>query len=219
MEKAHQLATWRELRGNQMGKRLLALWMCFLIAGICIIPVKASAYPILSSWARDEAYLAEANNLYPGGGEMHDDLRCAASRGQAVWYVVQLAETLLGHEIKTDTAWLVEKAYTAGIVTGQEDGKFHETDMVTREQYITMLYRTLEFVELELGTSVLEQAQDEISFEDSGTISPWAEEAVRTLHALGVTHGENGNVFSPRDAVSFEQMLVLSYRCLTLFRT
>lgn len=73
MEKAHQLATWRELRGNQMGKRLLALWMCFLIAGICIIPVKASAYPILSSWARDEAYLAEANNLYPGGGEMHDD--------------------------------------------------------------------------------------------------------------------------------------------------
>ena len=67
MEKAHQLATWRELRGNQMGKRLLALWMCFLIAGICIIPVKASAYPILSSWARDEAYLAEANNLYPGG--------------------------------------------------------------------------------------------------------------------------------------------------------
>lgn len=60
---------------------------------------------------------------------------------------------------------------------------------VTREQYITMLYRTLEFVELELGTSVLEQAQDEIPFEDSGTISPWAEEAVRTLHALGVTHG------------------------------
>ena len=124
MEKAHQLATWRELRGNQMGKRLLALWMCFLIAGICIIPVKASAYPILSSWARDEAYLAEANNLYPGGGEMHDDLRCAASRGQAVWYVVQLTETLLGHEIKTSTArvfpdmnnsffrGLVEKAYT-----------------------------------------------------------------------------------------------------------
>lgn len=68
-------------------------------------------------------------------------------------------------------------------------------------------------------TSVLEQAQDEIPFEDSGTISPWAEEAVRTLHALGVTHGENGNVFSPRDVVSFEQMLVLSYRCLTLFRT
>ena len=68
MEKAHQLATWRELRGNQMGKRLLALWMCFLIAGICIIPVKASAYPILSSWARDEAYLAEANNLYPAAG-------------------------------------------------------------------------------------------------------------------------------------------------------
>ena len=162
---------------------------------------------------------------------MHDDLRCAASRGQAVWYVVQLAETLLGHEIKTSTAYVfpdmnnsffrrvVEKAYTAGIVTGQEDGKFHETDMVTREQYITMLYRTIEFVELELGTSVLEQAQDEIPFEDSGTISPWAEEAVRTLHALGVTHGENGNVFSPRDVVSFEQMLVLSYRCLTLFRT
>ena len=31
---------------------------------------------------------------------MHDDLRCAVSRGQAVWYAVQLAETLLGHEIE-----------------------------------------------------------------------------------------------------------------------
>lgn len=145
MEKAHQLAMWRELRGNQMGKRLLALWMCFLIAGI-IIPVKASAYPILSSWARDEAYLAEANNLYPGGGEMHDDLRCAASRGQAVWYVVQLAETLLGHEIKTSTAYVFpdmnnpslrrvyEKAYTAGncnLVRKMEIPM--KTDMVTRE--------------------------------------------------------------------------------------
>ena len=76
-------------------KKLLALISCIVICSICVIPVNANAYPILSDWAKEEAYLAEANDLFPGG-EMHDDLRCAASRGQAAWYAVLLAETLLG---------------------------------------------------------------------------------------------------------------------------
>ena len=64
-------------------KKLLALISCIVICSICVIPVNANAYPILSDWAKEEAYLAEANDLFPGG-EMHDDLRCAASRGVRV---------------------------------------------------------------------------------------------------------------------------------------
>ena len=56
-------------------KKLLALISCIVICSICVIPVNANAYPILSDWAKEEAYLAEANDLFPGG-EMHDDLRC-----------------------------------------------------------------------------------------------------------------------------------------------
>ena len=55
-------------------KKLLALISCIVICSICVIPVNANAYPILSDWAKEEAYLAEANDLFPGG-EMHDDLR------------------------------------------------------------------------------------------------------------------------------------------------
>lgn len=80
-------------------KKLLALISCIVICSICVIPVNANAYPILSDWAKEEAYLAEANDLFPGG-EMHDDLRCAASRGQAAWYAVLLAETLLDMRLK-----------------------------------------------------------------------------------------------------------------------
>ena len=54
-------------------KKLLALISCIVICSICVIPVNANAYPILSDWAKEEAYLAEANDLFPGG-EMHDDL-------------------------------------------------------------------------------------------------------------------------------------------------
>ena len=121
-------------------KKLLALISCIVICSICVIPVNANAYPILSDWAKEEAYLAEANDLFPGG-EMHDDLRCAASRGQAAWYAVLLAETLLGHEIENAASGvfsdmsnsffknIVDKAYTAGIVNGQKDGEFHEKDI------------------------------------------------------------------------------------------
>lgn len=45
-------------------KKLLALISCIVICSICVIPVNANAYPILSDWAKEEAYLAEANDLF-----------------------------------------------------------------------------------------------------------------------------------------------------------
>ena len=211
-------------------KKLLALISCIVICSICVIPVNANAYPILSDWAKEEAYLAEANDLFPGG-EMHDDLRCAASRGQAAWYAVLLAETLLGHEIENAASGvfsdmsnsffknIVDKAYTAGIVNGQKDGEFHEKDMVTREQYAAMLYRTIKYVEQERNTSVLTQVQGTIQFEDDEKISNWAKESVHALASLGVIQGTSQSNFEPQREVSFEQMLVLSYRCFPIFKT
>lgn len=210
-------------------KKLLALISCIVICSICVIPVNANAYPILSDWAKEEAYLAEANDLFPGG-EMHDDLRCAASRGQAAWYAVLLAETLLGHEIENAASGvfsdmsnsffknIVDKAYTAGIVNGQKDGEFHEKDMVTREQYAAMLYRTIKYVEQERNTSVLTQVQGTIQFEDDEKISNWAKESVHALASLGVIQGTSQSNFEPQREVSFEQMLVLSYRCFSILR-
>ena len=198
-------------------KKLLALISCIVICSICVIPVNANAYPILSDWAKEEAYLAEANDLFPGG-EMHDDLRCAASRGQAAWYAVLLAETLLGHEIENAASGvfsdmsnsffknIVDKAYTAGIVNGQKDGEFHEKDMVTREQYAAMLYRTIKYVEQERNTSVLTQVQGTIQFEDDEKISNWAKESVHALASLGVIQGTSQSNFEPQREVSFEQI-------------
>ena len=162
---------------------------------------------------------------------MHDDLRCAASRGQAAWYAVLLAETLLGHEIENAASGvfsdmsnsffknIVDKAYAAGIVNGQKDGEFHEKDMVTREQYAAMLYRTIKYVEQERNTSVLTQVQGTIQFEDDEKISNWAKESVHALASLGVIQGTSQSNFEPQREVSFEQMLVLSYRCFSIFKT
>lgn len=210
-------------------KKLFALLLCIAICSICAMPVSANAYPILSSWAEEEAYLAEANGLFPGGGEMHDDLRCIASRGQAAWYVVQLAEVLTGQELHRTASHyfsdmsnsffedIVEKAYTAGIVNGQKDGQFHEKDAVTREQYVVMLDRTIKYVEQESGTNGPTPTQAPILFDDDEKISSWAKGAVDSLSSLGIIQGSEQTTFHPQEEISFEQMLVLSYRCFAKF--
>ena len=67
--------------------------------------------------------------------------------------------------------------------------------------------------------SVLTQVQGTIQFEDDEKISNWAKESVHALASLGVIQGTSQSNFEPQREVSFEQMLVLSYRCFSIFKT
>ena len=57
----------------------------------------ANDEPVLSPWAKEEAFAAEEAGILPDA--LHGDLRGAGNRGQAVWYLVKLTETVLQKEL------------------------------------------------------------------------------------------------------------------------
>ena len=203
---------------------LMVIMLALLVS--MALPVLANDAPVLSAWAKDEAVAAEKAGILPQD-YLYGDLRGAGNRGQAVGYLVKLAETVLQKELPNNAAGAfpdlentypvivenAEKAYSAGIVTGYEDGSFGKRNEITREEYAVMLYRMFRYLEQESSMKLLPDEAQTRPFADENEISAWALAAVRALVYIGILGGDNYGAFRPADGVSLEQMIVLSYRC------
>lgn len=203
----------------------LMVIMLALLASMAL-PALANDAPVLSAWARDEAFAAEKAGILPQD-YLYGDLRGSGNRGQAVGYLVKLAETVLQKELPNNAAGVfpdlentyqvivenAEKAYSAGIVTGYEDGSFGKRNEITREEYAVMLYRMFRYLEQESGVELLPDEVQTRPFADENEISAWALDAVHALAYMGILGGDNRGAFRPAGTVSLEQMIVLSYRC------
>lgn len=209
-------------------KRIGLIMVLIALLASMALPALANDAPVLSAWAKDEAFAAEKAGILPQD-YLYGDLRGSGTRGQAAGYLVKLAETVLQKELPNDAAGVfpdlentypvivenAEKAYSAGIVTGYEDGSFGRRNEITREEYAVMLYRMLRYLEQESGAQLLPNP-DEVQthpFADEAEISAWALDAVRALAYMGILGGDNWGAFRPAGTVSLEQMIVLSYRC------
>ena len=215
---------------NIAKKRIYTRFLSFVIVccvcSFSVSRVLANDYPLISDWAQDEALLAEQQGLLPQE-RLYGDLREEGSRAQAVRYLVHLTEVLLQKNIPNtskgifsdlDGVWnktveAAEKAYSAGIVLGYDNNCFCPADAITREEYATMLFRLLQYVENDKKVQLLPEDQDNNVFVDGASISPWAEDAVNTLSSIGVFRGQADGAFNPGGHVSLEQIIVVSYRC------
>lgn len=213
-----------------MKKSIIICLLCAVIACLSVTPALANAYPIISDWAKEEVLLAQSEGLvmFPEVGLVSDQ-RAAATRDQAVFFVMRLPAVLLDREMENTCEHIfpdlenqfcretVEKACSAGIIKGMDDGDFHPSDHVTRQQAACMYYRMLQYLEKELEVKVLPEPQENLPFTDE--IAPWAKEAVGALSALGVAKGKADSRYAPDDDVTFEEMLVMSHRCFSLFQS
>ena len=75
---------------------LLAAMLSGMLMMLCCA-ASANDEPVLSPWAKEEAFAAEEAGILPDA--LHGDLRGAGNRGQAVWYLVKLTETVLQKEL------------------------------------------------------------------------------------------------------------------------
>ena len=212
--------------GKVMRKTIALGLVCSLICGAALLRAAASDAPLLSDWAKEEALLAEQQGLLPQE-RLYGALIDSGSRRHAVGYLVHLAEMILqqeipntsqgvfsdleGHSSKTVDA--AEKAHSAGIVVGYENHRFAPSKEITREEYATMVFRTLQYIERNQKVRLFPNEQAENGYLDSDSISPWAEQAVTTLSNIGVFCGQGDGTFNPKGLVSLEQMIVVSYRC------
>lgn len=103
----------------------------------------------------------------------------------------------------------------AGIVTGKTETLFAPNDLVTRQEFVTMLYRwhtAEQGIPAEIGKNNVYTVSD---FSDADSILAWAKDAmawaVGDLFLLGKTQGD-ARVLSPRDPISRGEMAKILYQ-------
>lgn len=99
-----------------------------------------------------------------------------------------------------DKAWYAEAvaaASEAGLVTGDDKGKFNPSAKVTREEMAVILIRAYE-----KKTGKKAEQAGNASLKDSDSISAWAKSSVSQAVALGLLQGRDGGLFAPKASLN-----------------
>lgn len=86
----------------------------------------------------------------------------------------------------------VEWAAKNGIIDGYGGGKFGPGDSITREQMCQIMYTYSKVMGITLKTSSVND------FSDIGSVSAWAQTAVRAIQSAGIISGVGNNTFAPK---------------------
>ena len=97
-----------------------------------------------------------------------------------------------------------EMAYL-GVVTGVGAETFDPDGQLTREQAAAILSRLAGVLGIDLGKAAP-------TFDDNGSIAPWASEAVGQMQAAGIMGGVGNNQFGPQGPYSWEQSIATLMR-------
>lgn len=95
----------------------------------------------------------------------------------------------------------------AGIVYGHGNGIFAPNDNVTREQYISMLYRLFG----ELITP--EKTVEKLPFSDTDNLT-YSKEAVKWGYETGIAVGDTSGTYRPTAAITRGEMAAMTYRAI-----
>ena len=109
-----------------------------------------------------------------------------------------------------ETYQAVGVAKYLGIAQGS-GGKFKPNSPITREEAMTLIYRTLDEIDWELSYEADVRAS---SFTDYGAISSYAKTAITDLVSHGVILGSNGKI-SPKSNITRAEMACILHRVLT----
>jgi len=97
----------------------------------------------------------------------------------------------------------VEKAYKAGIVSGDENGNFNPDVAITRQDIVTILYRALD---MDITASA--------SFKDADSISDYAKDAVGYFASKGIVNGYEDGSFGPQNNATRAETATIIYRII-----
>lgn len=164
-----------------------------------------------STWAQPYVETAYNNGLTVP--EALKDFRDNIDRELFCELVVKMVEASLGSELTiTDQAVFldtsseaIQKAYSAGIVTGYGNGLFGPEDPITREQLMVMFDRALEMI----ASTKLSVTIPETDFADQGLISDWAIDSVALMVYYDLVSGVGNNLLAPKDPATIEQAIKL----------
>lgn len=97
-------------------------------------------------------------------------------------------------------------ASSMGLITGEPDGTFRGNDNVTREQFVTILYRLAE----KAGLDVTKRATLN-AFRDSATVRDFSRNAMEWAVAVNLINGDEGRL-NPNNSADREQIATMVMR-------
>ena len=174
--------------------------------------ILASNNAQVDGWAKDQVNEAIASGLVAAG--LGEDYRVKITRAQFAATTVKLYEAMSGERVPaaaenpfTDTSDpVILQAAELGFVYGITDDTFAPDSLVTREQAAAMLSR----VYTKLGGEL--PAVEATTFDDDGSVSDWATDAVAFMSDKGIVSGMGDNCFDPQGSASIEQALSIALR-------
>lgn len=183
--------------------------------------VTASSY----AWAADSVDFLYYESVVQGSGSKYNPAS-SITRGD---FMIMLYRAFLEADyknytvtsnfadVKKGTDSYSQETYQAvgvakylGIAKG--DGtNFKPTSSITREEAMTLIYRTLDQIDLDLEYTSSNTTR---SFTDYSTVSTYAQDSITYLIRHGIVVGSNGKI-SPKSNITRAEMAVILHRVLT----
>lgn len=168
-----------------------------------------------NQWYYDEVTYVYQHKLMQGMTETTFEPATAASRSMVVTLLYRLsgaegsADTSTFQDVRTGTWYCqaVEWAYANGITAGVTETEFAPDEMVTREQFVTFLYRYAKMRGCDLEN---EQSLD--AFADGSSVSNFAVEAMEWAVSEGLVKGYSDHTIQPKQNLNRSELAALMHR-------
>ena len=157
---------------------------------------------ISDHWAGEYIGFTAARDLFRGVGNGSFDPDGQMTRAMFVTVLARLdgADSffLQKHAVKDviSESWYesaVEWALQNKIINGTSETTFAPDEPITREQMAVIIYNYFKGKGYYIGTTDTAPAP----FSDIGSVSMWAEEAVKWIQSSGIMNGKPDNIFDP----------------------
>lgn len=166
-------------------------------------------------WFYDDVVYVYENGLMNGVSDTLFAPYDPVNRAMVVTLLYRLAGTPAASYTGTfadvaEGAWYtkaVEWAYASGITTGVSNTEFAPEQTVTREQFVTFLYRYAKFAGMDTSAS-----RDLSAFTDGSSVSDYARTAMSWAAARGILTGYDDGSIRPQQGLERGQLAALVAR-------
>lgn len=205
-----------------MKRKLLSLLLSVTMMLSMALTVSAASFPDVSegSWFHDPVDYISEKGIMTGYANGNFGPQDQLTRGQ-------VATTIFRMDGQPETVfeWMFsdvgDKSYyslpitwaaKSGVVSGYANGYFGPNDKITREQFVTMLYR---YANSEgIDTSAYKDKND---FPDGGKVSKFADKAISWVLGAGIISGDQGKI-NPQGYTTRAQCATILSRYLQTYK-